>query len=142
MKRLLLFSALALAAHLPAQAQQYTTYTLTSHTNTVPASSTDTVASNAIGLTKYNNAAVQVQFQGSAADTGNVTFSFVRSQNGSSYDTVPLTFVVPANGTTAVRASTNYQFGATGYLKLLSIANAATNSVTNIVIRVTLKPGL
>lgn len=142
MKQILLALGAALAMALPAAAQQYTVTTLTSHTNAVPASTTDTTDSNAVTLTKFANVGVQVQFQGSHADdTANMTFSFIRSVNGVLYDSVPLTFAVPVNGTTAVRASTNWVLGGIGYLKLTSIQNAATNQVTNIVIRVSTKPG-
>jgi len=141
MKKLILLAGLALALVLPAAAQQYTVNSLTLATNTIAASTTESGDSSAVTITRFSNVGVQITFQGSGAGTGDQTLIFKHSVDGSTYSTLsPISITVAANGTTAVCLTTNISLVGVGYLKLDSWQNAATNSVTNCVIKVSTKP--
>lgn len=125
----------------PASAQTYTPQTLTLATNTIAASTTESGDSSAFTTTRFSTVGLQITFQGSAAGTGNQVLVFKHSVDGSTYSTVsPISITVAANGTTAVCVTTNLADLGVGYLKLDSWQNAATNSVTNCVIKIVGKP--
>jgi len=108
-------------------------------TNAVSSNATFTSAVNvgtSIKIAQQDNVAVCVAFQGTGSDTSDITYTFARSVDDSNWETVPkFTWIVPLNNTTAVVAITNLgtaTIGAAGYLKVLSIQNAATGvSATN-----------
>ena len=104
-------------------------------TNAMAADTTNTVGITNL-LDYHRDVGLVLRAQGSAADTGNITVTLVRSANGTLWETTPkITWVVALNGTAEVVAVTNlqvHQIGAMPYLKVLSIVNAATNSATNL----------
>ena len=69
----------------------------------------------------------------SAATGGNVTYTFVTSVDGSTWEAAPkLSWVLKSlgtNSTTKTVARTNFTVGAMRWLKLESIANACSNAV-------------
>jgi hypothetical protein len=143
MKRLILFGVALFATASIAFAQQYTVTTLTLATNGVPAASTDAGDSSAFTTTKYDNVAVQVQAKGAnASSAGAVTFSFITSVDGTSYESVATrTLALALSGTSTITACTNWNLGAMGYIKLTSVQNAdSTYLITNIVVKCSSKP--
>lgn len=143
MKNLFLFLTLLVALASPAAAQTYAPVTTTLATNTIAASTTESGDGSAMTLTRFHGVGLQITFQGShAADTGAMTFLFKQSLDGTTYSTlVPISISGAVNGTTAVCITTNVTLNHVGYLKLDSVQNAATNAVTNLVIKWVGKPG-
>jgi hypothetical protein len=140
---LLLIVGLVSAMCLAAQAQQYGALSL-STPNNIAATTTATYWTNGtlwspavFTLTKCDEVALQFTFVGLATNTGNVTFAFARSGDGTFFDTSPpahLTFTVPSNGTNIATLTTNINFGAYGYLGLYYWSNAVSSILTNVVI--------
>ena len=149
MKTLVLTMVLA-AAVCAAPAQEYHQVAITQGggnalTNVVAASSTNSTASDAIGLTKYGDVTLLLQYNLTANTSlgSNVVFSFTASPDGTNFNsTAPanLVFTLPSNGTNTVTLVTNVNLGSLGYLELFSIANTATNVATNINVQAWVKP--
>lgn len=125
-----------------ATAQQYSPVTLISGT-TIAAQATSNYTHN-ITLTKAQDVAFQLSFQGAGAGTDNVTVTFKESVDGSTWSTTPTkTWVVAANGNTAVALTTNFTVNALGYLRVASIANASASvAMTNLTVKYAIKPAL
>lgn len=143
MKRLILFGVALFATASIAFAQQYTVTSLTLATNGVPASSTDAGDSSAVTVTKQAEVGIACTAQGSnASSSGNVTFTFVTSLDGTTYQTTGTrTVVVALAGVAAVTTVTNFYLGPIGYLKLTSVQNAdSTYLITNLVVKASQKP--
>jgi len=134
---------LALCAFVvPVQAQQYavTSVTITNH---VPAATTDGIDSAAIALTRYEDIGIWWSFKMSAAATDNMTLTFKKSIDGTTYATTGgPSFVVAATGATTVNFVTNFTLGPVGYLKVDSIqnANGAAVALTNLYLKIVTKP--
>jgi hypothetical protein len=114
-------------------AQQYGTALVA--TQMVLTSGTSNINS-VVTVTKYEDVAVQLTIlPGSAATTnGNITASFARSVDGTTYETTAgHTVVAAANGTAAVTTVGTINAGAAGYLKLTTLQNASYGTVTGIV---------
>ena len=106
---------------------------------------TNGTASDAIGLTKYGDVTLVLQYNltGNTTYPSNVVFSFAGSADGQSFNSTPpggLVFTLPSNGTNPVTLVTNVMVGSTGYLELFSIGNSATNAATNITVQAWVKP--
>jgi hypothetical protein len=106
-------------------------------TNQVAASTTATVTSDAVPLAPGKGIGIWPTFVTDGASTGNVTFQFGLSRDGTTWTTTaPITATVPATGTTSVRGFVNLSpYASTSlnnarYLRLQSINNAATNVLT------------
>jgi hypothetical protein len=150
MKNILLTIMLALGAGAgAATAQEYHQAPITQGgnalTNAVAAQSTNGTASDAIGLTKYGDVTLVLQYNltGNTTFASNVVFSFAGSADGLSFSSTPpggLVFTVPSNGTNTVTLVTNVTVGSLGYLELFSIGNSATNAATNINVQAWVKP--
>jgi hypothetical protein len=150
MKNTLLTIMLALAAGAGgAAAQEYHPLAVTQGGGPVEtgvaAASINATPSDAIGLTKYGDVTLVLQYNlaGPAASPGNVVFSFAPSADGTNFSSAPpgnLVFALPSNGTNTVTLVTNVSVGATGYLELFSIGNSATNAATNISVQGWVKP--
>lgn len=148
MKNLLTFAMAALAALIltakPAAAQAaYKTQQLyTTGTTSIAASGTAT-PNSVIQIEKHLNVAIQPQFKLSGTGVGNVTFNFVKSIDGTTYETTPsVSIALAASGTNTVCGVTNVSMGAVGRLKLASVVNANTPSTaTNVVVNFVIKPG-
>jgi len=112
-------------------------------TNNVPNNSTTTEnLGSVINCTRYNEVALDLSFKLTGAGTTACTFKFLRSVDGTNYNSVaPIEVAMAPNGTTAVRTNLSVTMGPIGYLKLASIT-AATNAqaMTNIVVGYALKP--
>jgi len=109
--------------------------TLTLSATTVTASSTVTLTSSTIMLKPGSGFAIVPTFAQSAAGTGNVTFNFAVSTDGTTWSTTtPLTYTVAATGTTSVVAFKNFGVadGADNilYARLASVTNSNTPSNT------------
>lgn len=115
-------------------------------TNNVAASSTATTGmGDAIDVSNFADVSVDAEFKTAAADTstGVITLLFSRSLDGTKYETTPrLSYIIPHNSTTVQVGVTNFpaaNIGAAKYLKLYSIQNGTTNTLTNIVVRIGVK---
>jgi hypothetical protein len=140
MKSILLAIFAVAALAVSAQAQQYSVNTL-STTNAISANTTITPGS-VIAATKHLNVALQPSFALANSGTANVTFSFARSVDGTTFESTPsVSLVVAANGTNTVTGFTNVSMGAGGYLKLTSVANANSTNVTGLNVLYGIKPG-
>jgi len=148
MKSLLLTTVLAAGA-LVAQAQDYHPLKITQHGSAletgVASGSANGTPSDAIGVTKYGDVTLVLQYN-LAANTSfssNVVFSFTSSGDGSNFSSTPpgnLVFTLPSNGTNTVTLVTNVVVGSTGYLELYSIGNGAASAATNINVQAWVKP--
>lgn len=125
-----------------ASAQNYGTIALTSVTNSILPSIAETTTA-AIDIRGNRNVAFDFRFQGNGSGTANATLAVVPSLDGTTFDTAKVyALVAPANGTTVVHVTTNWDFGAYGWIKASYITNAhATVTLTNVAVTVALKPG-
>jgi hypothetical protein len=114
----------------------------------VPASGTSNYTTANISVPfsveRRDQIGMQAQFKLSGAGTENMTFVFVRSADGVTYETSPkITWTIAGTGATAVCAYTNIPttlIGSAKYLRLESIANGnATYYLTNIQVVAALK---
>ena len=140
MKRILILALLAGLYALPASAQSQ--YDVATSAALVVASGGTSNVNAVITCTKWEDVTVQVTLSGTTAATtnGNITVSFVHGVNGTTYETTAQTTVVlAANGATAVSKVQNITVGATGYLKLTTIANASSGDGT-VTVKVAKKP--
>jgi len=142
---ILTLAALLMVGRVAAQPDSSLRYFSTNFSTGITVVNTNTtgICSNAAGYyistRAFAEVGVQVSFKMTSADSGtisNVVFNFASSPTNSNFDTTaraPLTFNVPHNGTTTVRASTNLYLGSGGYLAGLSIINQSTNAaLTNL----------
>lgn len=144
MKRLLLSTLLLLLCPL-AQAQ-YSTATLTHGlTNIAGAITTNLLVSAVIDTSDSKNTALQASFKlHDGVETGDVTFTFRPLLTSSTTPTKTdqdVTWVVAATATTTAVAVTNWPSLGYGYLKLVSVQNANTAVVTNLVVTYSIKKG-
>lgn len=91
---------------------------------------------NAIAGVNDGGFAITTSFTGSnSSDTGNVTYTFYPSLDGTNFASAgALTFAVASNGTNTVIGFTNFAAANVGnarYVQLYSIANAAGHTITN-----------
>jgi len=105
-------------------------------TNTLAASATQTTGvGSVVKVDDHRDIGLVFRGQGSDEGTGNITLLIGRSADGVTFETTPrFSWVVAAASTNAFVAYTNMTetvLGAAGYLKVFSIQNAATNSITN-----------
>lgn len=93
------------------------------------------VATNTISMVHYGEVGFEWRFQGTAAGTANQMITFVRSNDGTNWETTPLlVWTVPLNGTNSVVALTNFLVGPHLWLKPLYSTNAGTVDATNCVL--------
>lgn len=138
--------ALALVAPFCAQAQDnpYVVSTQT-FTNSVSPNTTATIAGAAVKVRGNQGIAVLPQYNLTGAGTGNVTFYFQASADGTNWTTVsPWSYILPASGTSTVRGYINlapvYSTSASPalnnvrFIRLNTVSNdtANTGSVTNL----------
>lgn len=145
MKRLLL-STLLLLMLCPLALAQYSTATLTHGlTNIAGAMTTNLIFSAVIDTTDQPNTALQASFKlHDGVETGNVTFTFRPMLTSSTTPTradQDVTWVIPATATTTTVAVTNWPSLGYGYLKLVSVQNANSAVVTNLVVTYSIKKG-
>jgi hypothetical protein len=106
-------------------------------TNSLGAAYTTTAnLGSAVKVANQDNIGLLFKFQGSTTGTSNIVITVARSVDGTTFETSPpITWTVPANGTTAVVAYTNLgtaNIGAAGYIKVTSIQNLnITTATTN-----------
>lgn len=114
-------------------------------TNAVPAETTQSTAAalgSAVDVSNYHDVGVVVSFKGLDADTGDVVVKIIRSGDNTTFESAAaagLTITNAANGTNTVVSYTPVPvttLGSAGYLKLLSVQNAATNGITNLTVKV------
>jgi len=126
-----------------AAAQQYLSSPvagLAAGTNNIPATTTSNYNAT-IGLTKYGDAALTINFKLTGSGTENVITTVDQSVDGTNWETkAPFLWTNAANGTTLVSVTTNMNVGAVGYLRLKSINNGSAQAVTNLQFLVTVKP--
>lgn len=106
-------------------------------TNAVAASTTITTSlGSQVNVINADNVQLFLSFAGAGPDTGNVTVTLARSPTSVYWETTPkISVTVAANGTNTVRFATNLTssvVGASGYLKVVSFQNAATNALTGV----------
>ena len=114
-------------------------------TNKVINNATTTVnLGSGVLIDKQDQCSFEFRYQGDQAGTGGLTITFARSSDNVNFETTPrFTWAPVLNGNTAVVAWTNFpsaMIGASGYIKVISIANADVNaSATNCVLRLVKK---
>jgi len=143
MKRLLLSTLLLMLC--PLALAQYSTATLTHGlTNIAGAFTTNLIVNAVIDTSDSPNTALQASFKlHDGVETGDVTFTFrpmLTSTTPTKTDQ-DVTWVVAATATTTAVAVTNWPSLGYGYLKLVSIQNANTAVVTNLVLTYSIKKG-
>lgn len=76
-----------------------------------------------------------------AGTNGPVSVEFVRSPDGSNYESTPfVTLTLTSSGTAAGYALTNFDVGAASKLKLSRVVNLNTNHATNLLLVLSIKP--
>lgn len=134
LKSLLLIGSLLALLAIPARAQVTSTtiYGLTNFPATLASGATSTTT-NIVPLTKDAGFALQGIFNVSAG-TSNVVVQGSFTVDGTNYGTAPWTWIIPANGTTRVVASTNWNraqlAGFTG-VNVTTVTNGNSGTLTN-----------
>lgn len=127
--------------------QVFKTQTLTTSATTVALSTDVALTSSYVEIQGNSGVGFIPSFVLNGASTGNVTFRFAVSTDGANWTTTtPVTYTVAATGTTPVVAFVPFgpKDGLSNikYIRLASINNAATNGLTNLVLKaVTLPAG-
>lgn len=93
-----------------------------------------------IGMTKWDQCALQLNAKLMAAGTSLITAVFDASCDGTNWIPGYQVLQVPGNGTTTVTTSTNVTMNSIGYLRLNYVTNANNAILTNLTILVTTKP--
>ncbi len=127
----------------PAKAQTYGSYSIGSFpTNTVPlAGGTTTNQSAVIDCRGNRHVNITLSF-GAITNAQTATVSFLRSPDNVLYDDTALyTITGSAAANSICTTNTDWDIGAIGYLKFQKLVVGATHSITNPVVKVTLKPG-
>ena len=131
-----ILAILAAVFAVSASAQTYgTTAVVSGGTNNVAATATNSYGT-VINATRRDAIGLQFSFKcsGTTAVTGgDATLVFVKSLDGTTYDTSnTLRFTLAANSTSTVCLVTNVTLSSAGYLKLSTIENTTTNAITNV----------
>lgn len=154
MKKLLfaVIGAFALASSAFA-AEEVSPVALTAFTNAVPASATytNTSTTDVVDLRGWKGLSMEVTATGDNVSTANVTVTLARSVSHAAGSTAgflssaatvetlrPVAFVFALNSTNAVRAITNFPaavFDGVSGVKVYSVANGATNSLSGLAIK-------
>jgi hypothetical protein len=153
MKKLLVAVLGALALALPAfAAEEVSAVSLTAFTNAVPASTTHTNASttDVVDIQAWKGLAMEVTGKSTTAGTENVTVTLARSlstargttpgflSSAATVETIrPVSFVFALNGTTTVRAITNFPasvFDGVSGVKVYSVGTG-TNALSELTIK-------
>lgn len=142
-KQLLVFLVLLVLA-IPASAQSYNLVStaLTGGTNNVALTTTNATFAVTIPAERANNIAVQVTMKMNAAGTTNVVFKFDESLDGTNWETSAHSLTITPAGTSDVTGVLNVAVGGIGYLRLRTVENPNTSSITNIVLKYAAKRGL
>lgn len=105
-------------------------------TNSIVNNATVTSAVNVGTVVKIDDretASFVFKAAGSTAQSGNISFTFVRSADNSTWETTPgFIWVVPLNSLTPVVAWTNFPrevIGSAGYVKCIGITNANSTAL-------------
>jgi hypothetical protein len=134
----LLIAATALVLSPPDLNAQVTQGTFAAPTY-VEAAATSNVVTKAVAVRQNRGLAIMPEFKILSASTANLTFTFDVSRDGTNWSTTgPFVWVIAANGTTLVRGYTNLPPTALdniNWIRLTSVANAATNTATNFSVR-------
>jgi len=109
-------------------------------TNNIAATTTNSAVAKIIGVTKYDDLALDIKFSLTGAGTSNIVFKLDEGTDGVNWLANTRTITMAANGTNAVYLPTNYTVNAMGYLRLNVVENPATNAITNLQIRAYVKP--
>jgi hypothetical protein len=106
-----------------------------------------TATAGIFNATKHEEVTVMCELKNhNTASTTNNVFRFAFGQESGVWDTNKLwTITVPCKGTATNRYLTNWNVGAYGYFKVLSISNGDTNELgdgilTNVTVKVAVKP--
>lgn len=146
MNKIIAIAAVGLALAVPVKAQVLGTNLSIGTLTNVPASTTTNAPSTSIVTARnYDEVGIKVMFKLSAGDAATTRgiFTFARETFGTNdYDTSPLQQMVLAvtnNGTSFAHGSTNFYIGAFEKLRLVSVQNASTNTMTNVIVRAVYK---
>ena len=142
MKNLFAFITVAalLALAIPAQAQSYGPVTLA--TGGTIAVSTFNTYNRMFKLTDspVKTVAIQTTFNFASASTANVTVNLDTSLDNVNWVTNAISWTIPGTGVNPASFITNVPFGAIGYGRLSTVANAsATVVVNNLVVKASFK---
>lgn len=142
MKRIILTIAAlgALLACLTAGAQSY--YPVTMYSGAVFAESATTNLNATIDCRKTENVALMLSFKLMGTATDDVTVIIDKGVDGTTWPTATTersTLVVAATSGTTATIVTNLAAKGYGYMRLVSVQNAAAEKMTNVVIKYSLK---
>lgn len=143
MKKLLTLTLTAIALSVASlRAQLPAAVTFSTGTNVIAASGTLSPTAAIFTTQKNTNVGLQATFALSGTGVGNLVFSFSKSVDGLTYETVPsVTMTIAASGTNTVCGVSNVSIGAITNLKLVSVTNANTPStVTGLTVKAIVKP--
>jgi len=134
-------ASLSLCA-LSARAQQYdilaTLYA--GGTNNVAAATTNSTAAKVIGVSKYDEIAIDVKLKLTGSGTSDIVFKLDEGLDNSNWLANRRTITVTPTGGTAVYFCTNITVNSLGYLRLNVIENPNATAITNLQIRAYVKP--
>lgn len=142
--KLLSVIAAVFAFAVNAQAQRYVD-ALSGGTNNIAASTLKSATNSAIILGRLpgGEVGVQADYVLDGAGTSAVTFVFERSVDGVTFDAATTyTLSGAAAGTARVANTTNFTVDGFPYLRVKSMQNTNSSSVTNLYLRYTIKDGL
>lgn len=123
MKRLLTMTALLLAASVQAQTYIRTNLNV-ALTNAASAANTQG-STNYVDASRYGEVGFELTCQGVSTNTGNFSVAFVRSADGTNYESKPFALLtVAGNSNVLVRALTNFTLGPLGYVRVSYTTNA------------------
>lgn len=146
LKRILMLAAVLGLFAIPAAQAQYVIIptTVNGGTNYVEQGTTAThYSGELLSVANAREVAIMTSFKLTGAGTDNITLKFDSSIDNVNWESDEHTIVVPATGTTTKVAITNITIGAVGFLRLASVQNAAASQdVTNLVVKAAIKPGL
>lgn len=91
---------------------------------------------NLIELTRYGEVGWEIGFQGTnSVSTSNLVQTFRFSMDGTNWLNSPIySWTIASQGTTAVRAATNWSIGTFNYMRPYQLTSPNTNDLTNAVL--------
>jgi hypothetical protein len=134
--------AIAFAPPLAAQSYSLQATTLNGGTNNVATATTNTSFAVIMPCVRSTVIAPQVTFKLNGAGTDTIVFKFDHSVDGSNWKSAGTSLSVAANGTTLVTGNTSIAAGGIGYIRLSTVENPSSSSVTNLVLKYATKNGL
>jgi hypothetical protein len=125
-----------------AQAYSLQTTSLNGGTNNVATATTNTSFAVTLVGTRSTVMGVQARFKLNGAGTDSIVFKFDHSIDGTNWKAAGTSLTVAGNGTNEVTGNTSVALGGIGYLRLSTVENPSSSSVTNLYLTYVTKNGL